>query len=90
MEKKINKFKDTAMVVIKSKPPRTRLEELLRMFPNRYFATFLPPEYSTCYDLYINGIKMDGDYLLVDGGDRILEAKTYREITEEDIKNFLR
>lgn len=89
MEKEINKFKDTAMVVIKDKPPRTRLEELLRMFPNRHFATFLPPEYSTCYDLYVNGVKMDGDYLLVDGGEKVLEAKTYREITEEDIKNFL-
>lgn len=89
MEKEINKFKDTAVVVIKNKPPRTRLEELLQMFPSRNFATFLPPEYSTCYDLYINGVKVDGDYLLVDDGDRILEAKTYREITEEDIKNFL-
>lgn len=89
MEKEIDKFKDTAVVVIKDKPPRTRLEELLRMFPSRHFATFLPPEYSTCYDLYINGVKVDGDYLLVDDGDRILEAKTYREITEEDIKNFL-
>ena len=89
MEKEINKFKDTAVVVIKDKPPRTRLEELLRMFPSRHFATFLPPEYSICYDLYINGVKVDGDYLLVDNGDRILEAKTYREITEEDIKNFL-
>ena len=59
------------------------------MFPSRNFATFIPPEYSTCYDLYINGVKVDGDYLLVDDGDRILEAKTYREITEEDIKNFL-
>ena len=59
------------------------------MFPSRHFATFLLPEYSTCYDLYINGVKVDGDYLLVDDGDRILEAKTYREITEEDIKNFL-
>lgn len=89
MEKEINKFKDTAVVVIKDKPPRTRLEELLRMFPSRHFATFLPPEYSTCYDLYINGVKVDGDYLLVDGGEKVLEAKTYREITEEDIKNFL-
>lgn len=42
MEKEINKFKDTAVVVIKNKPPRTRLEELLRMFPSRNFATFLP------------------------------------------------
>lgn len=89
MEKEIDKFKNTAMVVIKDKPPRTRLEELLQMFPSDNYFTYLPPEYSTCYDLYINGVKMDGDYLLVDGGDRVLEAKTYREITEEDIKNFL-
>ena len=97
MEKEINKFKDTAVVVIKDKPPRTRLEELLQMFPSDNYFTYLPeefcyiftPEYSICYDLYINGVKVDGDYLLVDDGDRILEAKTYREITEEDIKNFL-
>lgn len=31
---------------------------------------------------------MDGDYLLVDGGEKVLEAKTYLEITEEDIKKF--
>lgn len=60
------------------------------MFPSRHFATFLPPEYSICYDLYINGVKVDGDYLLVDGGEKVLEAKTYREITEDDIKKFSR
>lgn len=90
MEKEIDKFKDTAVVVIKSKPPKTRLEELLQMFPSEKYFTYLPEEYSTCYNLYVNGVKMDGDYLLVDGGNQILEAKTYREITGEDIKNFLR
>lgn len=89
MEKEINKFKDTAVVVIKNKPPRTRLEELLRMFPSDNYFTYLPEEYCTLYDLYVNGVKVDGDYLLVDNGDRILEAKTYKEITEDDIKNFL-
>ena len=89
MEKEINKFKDTAVVVIKDKPPRTRLEELLQMFPSDNYFTYLPEEYCTLYDLYINGVKVDGDYLLVDDGDRVFEAKTYREITEEDIKNFL-
>ena len=89
MEKEINKFKDTAVVVIKDKPPRTRLEELLQMFPSDNYFTYLPEEYCTLYDLYINGVKVDGDYLLVDNGDRILEANTYKERTEEDMKNFL-
>ena len=89
MEKEINKFKDTAVVVIKDKPPRTRLEELLQMFPSDNYFTYLPEEYCTLYDLYVNGVKVDGDYLLVDNGDRVLEAKIYKEITEGDIKNFL-
>lgn len=87
MEKTIDKFKNTAVVVIKDKPPKIRLEELLRMFPGNYL-TFLPPEFSTCYDLYINGEKIDGDYLLVDR-DKILDAETYSEITEDDIKHHL-
>lgn len=89
MEKEIDKFKDTAMVVIKDKPPRTRLEELMLMFPSDNYFTYLPEEYCTFYDLYVNGVKVDGDYLLVDGGEKVLEAKTYREITEEDIKNYI-
>ena len=49
MEKEIDKFKDTAVVVIKSKPPKTRLEELLQMFPSEKYFTYLLEEYSTCY-----------------------------------------
>ena len=45
------------------------------MFPSDNYFTYLPEEYCTLYDLYINGVKVDGDYLLVDDGDRILEAK---------------
>lgn len=59
------------------------------MFPSDNYFTYLQEEYFTLYDLYVNRVKVDGDYLLVDNGDRILEAKTYKEITEGDIKNFL-
>lgn len=86
MEKEVDKFKDTAVVVIKDKPG-SNITQLLSKHPE-FSSSFLPPEYRISYDLYVNGVKIDGDYLLVDGGNRILEARTYREITEEDIKKL--
>lgn len=88
MEKKINKFKDTAMVVIKDrKEELTLVEKLISPDPNNVF-TSLPPEYCIYYDLYVNGRKVIGDFINP-YGERILYADTFKEITEEDIKNFL-
>ncbi len=89
MEKTIDKFKNTAVVVIKDKPikPKTKVEELLSTSRD-YIFTSLPLEYCIKYDLYINGEKIDGDYLLVDG-DKILDAETCTEIIEDDIKHHL-
>ena len=59
MEKEISEFKNTAVVTLKDKP-KSREEELLSSLgiSNSCF-TFLPPEYSTSYNLFINGIQME-------------------------------
>lgn len=88
MEKEISEFKNTAVVTLKDKP-KSREEELLSSLgiSNSCF-TFLPPEYSTSYDLFVNGIQMEGSYLNP-SDEIILDSKTFRRITEEDIINFL-
>lgn len=86
MEKEINKFKDTAMVVIKDKPG-SNVTQLLSKY-QEFSSSFLPPEYRTSYDLYINGVKMNGDFLNP-YDEYILDADTHKEITENDIKSFL-
>lgn len=83
MEKEINKFKDTAMVVIKDKPG----SDIARLLSN-FSSSFLPSEYRISYDLYINGVKVDGDFLNP-YDEYILDADTHKEITENDIKSFL-
>lgn len=86
MEKEINKFKNTAVVVIKDKP-RSNVTQLLSKY-QEFSSSFLPPEYRISYDLYINGVKVDGDFLNP-YDEFIINADTYKEITENDIKSFL-
>ena len=86
MEKEINKFKDTAVVIIKDKLG-SNVTQLLSKYPE-FSSSFLPLEYSICYDLYINGVKMNGNYLNP-YDDYIIDAITHKEITEYDIKSFL-
>lgn len=83
MGKEINKFKDTAMVVIKDKPG-SDITQLLSNFS----SLFLPPEYRISYDLYINGVKVDGNFLNP-YDEYIINADTHKEITENYIKSFL-
>lgn len=85
MEKEIDKFKDTAMVVIKSKP-KTKLETLLSNSPENIFVSAFSNY--THYDLYINGIKVNREFINP-YGDHIFDAETYKEITEETMKAFL-
>lgn len=87
MEKEINKFKDIAVVVIKEKytKPKTKLENLLSNSPENIFVSAFSNY--TYYDLYINGIKVDGEFINP-YGDHIFDAETYKEITEETIKLF--
>ena len=88
MEKEISEFKNTAVVTLKDKP-KSREEELLSSLGiSNSCLTFLPPEYSTSYDLFINGIQMEGSYLNP-SDEIILDSKTFRRITKEDIINFL-
>lgn len=86
MEKEVNKFKDTAMVILKDKLG-SNVTQLLNNY-QEFSSSFLPPEYSICYDLYINGVKINGDFLNP-YDDYIINADTHKEITENDIKSFL-
>lgn len=88
MEKEINKFKDTAMVVIKEKykKPKTKLENLLSNSPENIFVSAFSNYVH--YDLYINGKQIEGDFINP-YGEHIFNAETYTEIIEETIKAFL-
>lgn len=88
MEKEISKFKNTAVVIIKEKyrNPKTKLENLLSNSPENIFVSAFSNY--TCYDLYINGKQIEGDFINP-YGEHIFNAETYTEITEETIKAFL-
>lgn len=83
MEKEINKFKDIAVVTLKNKPG-SDIAQLLSNFS----SSFLPSKYRISYDLYVNGVKVDGDFLNP-YDEYIINADTHKEITEDDIKSFL-
>lgn len=40
------------------------------------------------YDLYVNGVKVNGDFLNP-YDEYIINADTHKEITEDDIRSFL-
>ena len=86
MEKEIDKFKNIAVVIIKDKPG-SNVTQLLSKY-QEFGSSFLPPEYRVSYDLYINGVKIDGDFLNP-YDEFIINANTHKEITEDDIKSFL-
>lgn len=93
MEKKINKFEDTAMVVIKNKP-LSRIEQWVEDLCEEDYCSldsFLPKEYTTVYDLYINGKHIEGDYLWISRGydDRIINNDTRIELTKDNILDIL-
>ena len=85
MEKKVNRFKNTAVVTLKrEEKTKSPVEKLLYSGKSDILSNELYLE----YDLYINDEKIDGKYLYLYEG-CILESKTLKEITEEDIINFL-
>ena len=85
MEKEISEFKNTAVVTLKREEKTKSPVEKLLYSGN---SDFLSNELYLEYDLYINDEKIDGKYLYLYEG-CILESKTLKEITEEDIINFL-
>lgn len=86
MEKKVDRFKNTAVVTLRrEEKPKSPVEKLL--YSGKSESSF-SNELSIEYDLYINDKKIDGKYLYLYEG-CILDSKTLKEITEEDIINFL-
>lgn len=86
MEKKIDKFKNTAVVIIKDPPSReisnnSLVDKLIRTGEEHTFIPF------KLYELYVNDFKVPGLYYCVD--DLIMDGKTLKEITEEDIKKLI-
>ena len=88
MEKKVDRFKNTAVVTLRREENQKSLVEQLIYSSNQQYFSFFPPEYSILYDLYVNNKKIPGKYLYPYEG-CILDSKTLEEITEENIINFL-
>ena len=85
MEKKVDRFKNTAVVTLRREEKhKSPVEKLLYSGKSDILSNELFLE----YDLYINDKKIDGKYLYLYEG-CILDSKTLEEITEENIINFL-
>lgn len=85
MEKEISEFKNTAVVTLR-REEKTKFPVEKLLYSGKY--DILSNELYLEYNLYVNDEKMDGKYLYLYEG-CILESKTLKEITEEDIINFL-
>lgn len=84
MEKTISKFKNTAVVTLKSRSG-FKIARLLK----EKLRTLLPIDYNICYDLYINGEKVEGSFLNP-YDDCVLDSSTYKEVTEKDITELIK